>query len=172
MRAFVAPLEWNLEAHVRADVGVWTRGQLRLRQNRPLLATSTVRDMYATSPLDVRWTSSWASKQFPLTLRSIFERYAARNETVHLESVVPPVWDYTPKDYFRIEAVFEVVKQPVYYVPAALEVLKYAWIQFLSFLIPTWIVLQSVKTFAFDHQLVETYVVAHLPARGESSAAS
>jgi len=145
--------------------GVWARGQLRLRQTGPLYTDYQVRDVYAESPLDVRWASNWANRHTPLSLRALLDRYASRNESVHLETIVPPVWDYTPRDSFRIEVVIDVPPQLVHYVSAAFEVLKYAWMQFLSFLIPTWVVLHSVKAFAFDHQLVETYVVPHLPPR-------
>merc|ERR1712203_1105993 len=69
--------------------GVWLQGQLRIRQNVPLYLTSEMRDVYAESPLNVNFGSSWSTANQPVTVQAILERYATRNETVFLEHVLP-----------------------------------------------------------------------------------
>jgi len=145
--------------------GVWVRGQARLRQNQPLRVGSTPRDLYAESPFAVRQASRWAAEHTPLRLSDLLDRYVTRNETVHLSSEVPPTWSYEPRASFQIELLVDVPPQPVYYVPPASEVLKLGWIQYLSLLIPAWIVLHGFKTFAFDNQIFDTFVMPHLPPK-------
>lgn len=50
-----------------------------------------------------------------------------------------------PKDSFTVSIIMKVPPQLVYYVPLASEVLKFAWMQYLSFLIPTFVLLEWVK---------------------------
>lgn len=147
--------------------GAWVRGQLRLRQDLPLAAASDVRSVYAENPLVVDPRSSWAMEHQPLTVSSILGRYAERNETVHLEQVLPAVWDYSPRDFFRLELEIDVPPQPVSFVPGAVEVMKIAWMQLLALGVPVWLVLNTVRTFMYDNQVVETYVVQHLPRKDE-----
>lgn len=140
--------------------GVWIKGQVKLRQRQPLrIVAGEVRDLYAPNPLAIDFRSSWATFHNPLAIRDLLERYANRNETLHFEPAAPPVWDFSPRDYFEAELVMDVAPQLVYYVPGSLEVLKFGWVQVLSFIVPTWMVLRAVQAFAFENQIVETYVV-------------
>eukprot|EP00434_Breviolum_minutum_P005613 symbB.v1.2.004952.t1/scaffold272.1/size248367/7 len=67
-----------------------------------------------------------------------------RNETATLEQLLPASWDYTPSNNFKVHVTMEVPPQLVYYVPMATEVLKFAWMQYLSFLIPTFMILECL----------------------------
>jgi len=145
--------------------GVWLQGQVRLRQRLPLRALPEVRSVYAQNPLYVDWRSNWAAAHYPITIQSLLERYTARNETIYLELTSPPVWDYSPRDSFIVQLAIDVHPQVVYYVPGAVEVLKWAWVQVASFLAPTWIFVHAVKVFAFEHQIIRTYVVPGLPSK-------
>ena len=57
----------------------------------------------------------------------------------------------------------EITPQVIQFVPGAAEVLKHGWVQYLAFLIPTWLIIEYIRGFAYDFQLVETYVVPQLP---------
>lgn len=139
--------------------GVWVQGQVKLRQRLPLRADSGAWGDLLPSPLEVDWSSSWSAENHPISLKALLERYASRNSTMYLEQTSPPVWDYAPRDTFQAEVVLDVPPQPVYYVPGVLEVLKFAWMQVASFILPVWIVVHAVKSFAFESQLVESSVV-------------
>eukprot|EP00418_Pyrodinium_bahamense_P040162 CAMPEP_0179207602 /NCGR_PEP_ID=MMETSP0796-20121207/103526_1 /TAXON_ID=73915 /ORGANISM="Pyrodinium bahamense, Strain pbaha01" /LENGTH=276 /DNA_ID=CAMNT_0020912541 /DNA_START=289 /DNA_END=1119 /DNA_ORIENTATION=- len=145
--------------------GVWVRGELRLRQASPLRVTSEVREVYAWNPLILDWTSNKVMELHPITVHALLEGYAARNETVYLNQVTPPAWDYSPQDSFSIHVVFDVPAQLVYYVPGIFEVLKFGWMQLMALALPVWAALSWVKEFAFDNQIVESYVVAGLPPK-------
>lgn len=147
--------------------GVWVQGQLRLKQGLPLRVESETRDVYSESPFSINQASNWATANQPITARALLQRYAARNETVFFDQHLPPVWDYGPRDSFDVELVLDVPPQVVRYVPRVLEMLKFAWMQVLSFLVPTWLALRSAKAFAYDGHLVETYVVPQLPPKDE-----
>jgi len=145
--------------------GLWVHGQLSFRQKLPLYQSPEARQVYAGSPLDVNWRSNWIPDKQPLSLEELLSRYAQRNETVMFEPLVPPMWDYTPRQSFRIQMTMDVHPQLVYYVPLASEVLKLAWVQVLAFLIPTWVVVKWLKGIAFDRRLVESFVVPQLPPK-------
>mmetsp|Transcript_10417 Transcript_10417/g.29687 ORF Transcript_10417/g.29687 Transcript_10417/m.29687 type:complete len:325 (-) Transcript_10417:82-1056(-) len=145
--------------------GVWVRGQFRFRQGGPLRLSTEVRDVYAVSPFEVRWSSNWLTRNTPLTLRALLGRYAERNETMVLDLSAPPMCDYAPRDAFRAEVTLDIPPQPVHYVPGSIEVLKFAWVQVLSLSVPVWLALHAVKSFAFNHQIVETFVVHGLPSQ-------
>jgi len=147
--------------------GVWIQGRLRLRQDLPLrVAGAASNSELAQNALHVDWRSNWAAKNQPLTARALLERHAAKPVAAVFEQELPPVWDYMPThDSFKVELVMHVPPQLIQIVPTAAEVLKFAWMQVISFAIPIWIALQSLKTFAFDSQIVETYVISELPAK-------
>lgn len=145
--------------------GVSVQGKWRLQQDLPLPVTHDVRDVYAENPLAVDYRSSWATRHQPIRVAALLERYAERNETVYLEQVLPPVWDYAPRDSFRLELRIDVAPQTVKFVPGAPEVLKLAWMQLLALGVPTWLALHVARTFLYDRQVVETYVVQQLPAK-------
>lgn len=147
--------------------GVWVQGELRLKQLLPLHVESEARDIYDQSPLSLNFTSNWASANQPISTRSLLQRYAVRNESVLFANGLPPSWDYSPQDYININLVLAVPPQQVRYVPSAWEMLKVAWMQVLSFIIPVWIALRSLKAFAYDNQLVDTYIVPNLPPLSE-----
>lgn len=52
--------------------------------------------------------------------------------------------------------------QQLRYIPGALETLKFAWIQYVSLLIPSMFIFLSIFGFIFRHQLVETSATSTL----------
>lgn len=145
--------------------GLWVQGKMSFKQSLPIFQNDEVRTVYSQNPLAIDPQSNWLPQHQPLTVQALLARYGARNETVHLEQAVPAIWDYSfaSNRYFKIQVVMEVPPQLIYYVPRAVEIIKFGWVQFLAFLLPTWLILQCLKDIAFEHQLVETCVVAQLP---------
>eukprot|EP00928_Gymnodinium_smaydae_P033644 TRINITY_DN24038_c0_g1_i1.p1 TRINITY_DN24038_c0_g1~~TRINITY_DN24038_c0_g1_i1.p1 ORF type:complete len:333 (+),score=63.82 TRINITY_DN24038_c0_g1_i1:155-1153(+) len=155
----------DLSAPSSLASGVWLRGRLRLRQSMPLRAgTASARSVYAENPLEVDWSSAFAAVNAPMTARAILDRYASRNETIYLEPTVPAVWDYSPRTSFRADIVLDVKPELIRFTPGALSILKFAWMQVLAFALPSWLVLRSIQAFAFENQIVETFVVPPVPA--------
>lgn len=146
--------------------GLWARGRLVFKQSFPLRVLSEARQVYADNPLSVNWASNWAATGTPVTTRSLLERYAMRNDTLQLELSVPPVWDYSPRDSFEVDVTIDVPQQLVHYIPGSLEVLKFAWMQVLSFLVPVALVVRCVQACAYEHQIVETVVVPQVLPKG------
>lgn len=146
--------------------GVSVHGRLRLSQRLalPQTAHADVWQQYMPNPLDVNFRSNWAAANYPVTVSRLLHRYAERNDTVHFESKLPPVWDYSPRNTFTAEVTIDVAPEIVHYVPGAFAVLKFAWVQFVSFLLPTWIAVYAIKTLAFESQIVQTYIVPQLPS--------
>jgi len=146
--------------------GVWLRGRARLRQHLPFQEQQTPRTIYAQSPLEIDLKSSWAAKNYPISLRALLDRYAARNETMYLEQTALPVWDYSPRDYFSVELVLDAQPELVQYRPGAAQLLKFAWMQVLAFFFPVYLVVRAFQSFAYSNQIVETYVVPQVPLKG------
>jgi hypothetical protein len=149
-----------------AASGVWIRGRARFRQHLPLKMQNVPRTVYAHSPLELDFATHWAAENYPITLRAILERYAARNETMYLEQTAPPVWDYSPRDYFRVELILDAFPELVQYQPSTVQLLKFAWMQVLSLVLPTYLVVRACQAFAYENQVVETYVVPQVPPKG------
>lgn len=63
---------------------------------------------------------------------------------------------------FNATLVIRAPKQPVRYTPGASEVLKFAWIQYMSFFIVIAFVLFRLNAFIFRHQLVYAYGVSDI----------
>ena len=55
--------------------------------------------------------------------------------------------------------------QQVKYIPGTLQTLKFAWIQYLSLVIPSMLVFYTVCGFIFRHQIVDSAVTSDLMAR-------
>lgn len=155
-----------------AASGVTVNGILELRQERALRRSSQTRTLYSASPMEVDWKSNWVARHPQVTVPDLLERYAERNETVHLTTHVPPIWNYAPSETFDLKITIQVPQQIVYYVPGALEVLKYAWMQYVSMLLPVWLIVYALKAFVYENQLVQTYVLSQLPMNFQASSDS
>jgi hypothetical protein len=57
------------------------------------------------------------------------------------------------------------IHQELRYIPGVLETLKFAWIQYLAFLIPSLLIFWVVIGFILRYQLVETSVTSDLVIR-------
>ena len=52
--------------------------------------------------------------------------------------------------------------QKVLYIPGSLETIKFAWIQYLSLVIPSLYIFYALCGFIFRHQIIETSVTSDL----------
>mmetsp|Transcript_59058 Transcript_59058/g.141050 ORF Transcript_59058/g.141050 Transcript_59058/m.141050 type:complete len:319 (-) Transcript_59058:5-961(-) len=145
--------------------GVQVLGELALKQSAPLRVHSDLRDVYISSPLEWTGSDSWEALNQPLRIPSLLARYAERNETLQLNQVAPVMWDYAPRDSFHVRLQAKVPPQLIQYTPGVLEALKFAWMQFAALLVPTWLVVSCVLTYAFERQIVETNVVSQPRSR-------
>ncbi len=61
-------------------------------------------------------------------------------------------------DDFVLDIDINVPEQQLLYRPGVFETLKFAWIQYISVLIPFYFVLNWIKQFVFRYQMIETRV--------------
>jgi len=59
--------------------------------------------------------------------------------------------------YVNVSIVLRIPEQSVLYTPAASEVFKFAWIQYISFFIITSFLLHRLTSFVFRNQLLHSY---------------
>lgn len=126
---------------------VYIDGDLAFKQLKPLSPSSSIRDEYNTSVLSL-------STGFENFLPKLSLRYAERNYTTqfkYLSSVYPRGQDFaTIHMKVRIPT-----DQRFEYAPKFLELMKYAWIQYQSILIPIGILFYSLALFIFGNQILE-----------------
>ena len=103
-----------------------------------------------------------------LSLADILSRYQARNLSMafvpHSSSAVtalPHVMDTSPL-YIRAAATVRVPVQTLRYVPPASQVLKQAWIQYVSFFLVVWFLLARLNSFVFSHRLLRSFAVTDI----------
>ena len=87
---------------------------------------------YEKSPL----AFSWSENTEPFNLATVLDRYYDRNETLSLEMIGAPLWEYAPSSDFTVNLNIKIPTSSVEYVAPMPELLKQAWIQYLAFLIP------------------------------------
>lgn len=102
-----------------------------------------------------------------LSVTSILGASAARN----LSTIFSSTYEYSiPRAAdtgidlatFNATLVLRIPKQPIRYTPGASEVLKFAWVQYLSFFIVIAFVLFRLNAFIFRHQLIYAYGVSDI----------
>ena len=92
---------------------------------------------------------------------------AARNLSTTFESTyaysIPSIGKTSiDAPVFNATVVMRIPTQPVRYTPGASEVLKFAWIQYMSFFVVIAFVLFRLNAFIFRHQLVYAYGVSDI----------
>lgn len=134
------------------------RGHLSLRQRDPLYSGPT-RTLYDTTPFKLTADSESLTENSPANLNHILRKYTDRNETTHLEYDVPPVFGFEPSETFDVKLTVRIPNQIISYRPGTAYVLYQAWVQYISFLIPTWFILRVVKHFVYSNQIFPSFVV-------------
>ena len=128
---------------------VFIDGTLRLKQKNPLKSSRITRSVYNYTLLDyINPTANY----FPL----IFNRYNSRNETTfyQYQSTVLP----DGRNSVLISMKIRIPSyQQVWYIPLFLQNLKFAWIQYLSLLIPIGYLVTAFAGYVFSQQIFETF---------------
>jgi len=129
--------------------GVHTVGDLRVVQRAPL-APSGRDTRYTASPLPA------AGRPEELGLAAILTSYSARNLTTRLQDQYS-VWSPgrgSPE--FTVSATVRYPVQTLAYTPGLWQVLKWGWVQYLSFLLVFLYLAARVRDFVFGEQVVAT----------------
>ncbi|XP_018606966.1 transmembrane protein 231 isoform X2 [Scleropages formosus] len=129
-------------------------GDLRLHQREPLLHRG----------LDTRYNVSLINANSPFSssydLAQIIEMYQERNLTTVLSSP-NPVWTIgrAAAAPFQLKAVIRYPVEVISYQPGFWEMVKFAWVQYVSVLLIFLWVFQRVQTFVFQNQVLPTVSV-------------
>ncbi|XP_004600574.2 transmembrane protein 231 [Sorex araneus] len=133
---------------------VYVNGELRLQQKQPL----------GSSGLDTRYNVSVINGTSPFAwdydLTRIVAAYQERNVTTVL-TVPNPVWlvGRAAEAPFVIDAVIRYPLEVIDYRPGFWEMIKFAWIQYVSILLIFLWVFERIKRFVFQNQVVTTIPV-------------
>lgn len=130
---------------------VYIDGNLEFYQSQPLKTSTIVRTEYNTSVLNF---DSVAENYLPLLLL----RYKDRNTTTtyNYQSLVVPMAE---TDKLTVSMKVRVPANQVYeYQPGFLEVMKFAWIQYLSLLIPVGYLIYRFAGFIYRNQILECHI--------------
>lgn len=131
-------------------------GNLMLKQTRALGQRGGFRLPYQDEPL-LEMSASMSADE--VDIGNLMRRAAARN----LSTVFEPTYAYaTPHvsssssepTFYNATISMHVPLQPVLVITSATEVLKFAWIQFLSFFVVVGFLLVRTTSFIFRHRLI------------------
>ncbi|XP_025282675.1 transmembrane protein 231 isoform X1 [Canis lupus baileyi] len=141
---------------------LYVNGELRLQQKQPL----------SSGGLDVRYNVSVINGTSPFAydydLTHIVAAYQERNVTTILLDP-HPIWlvGRAAEAPFVINAVIRYPVEVISYLPGFWEMIKFAWIQYVSILLIFLWVFERIKRFVFQNQVVTTIPVAVMP-QGET----
>ncbi|XP_018116078.1 transmembrane protein 231 [Xenopus laevis] len=130
---------------------LYINGDLKLQQRQPL----NHRGLDTTYNVSVINPSSPFASTYALT--NIISSYQERNVTTFLNAP-SPLWivGRATTDPFVINAVIRYPVESISYVPGFWEMLKYAWIQYVSVLLIFLWVFERIKIFVFQNQVLNT----------------
>ena len=133
----------------RGASSIYIDGILKFNQVNPLPSTKMVQTNYNSSLLDY---TNPSQNFFP----DLFARYMNRNESttyVYQSTVLPDGQSEKVTISMKIRIPpFE----HIYYAPLFIENLKFAWIQYLSLLIPIYYLVWLFAKFVFSNQIFDT----------------
>ncbi|XP_015283688.1 PREDICTED: transmembrane protein 231, partial [Gekko japonicus] len=130
-------------------------GDLRLRQRQPL-GHCGLDDRYNVSVIN---GSSPFAQDYDLT--NIVAAYQERNVTTVLSADAGPIWvvGRAPSDPFVIQATIHYPVELIVYQPGFWEMIKFAWIQYVSLLLIFFWICEKIKTFLFQNQVLDAVPV-------------
>ena len=146
--SFVPPS--SLNANTRKNITIY--GQLKFEQRQPIQSAGS--DTSLNTPIIS--ADSTLSINSAAILGTYFSRkYYTSYQTDYI-SIAPPS---TSTATFTVNAVVNVGRQTVRFVPGFWEEFKWGWIQYISVLLPFMYVFDRLKLFVFSNQLVRTLVL-------------
>ncbi|XP_025776627.1 transmembrane protein 231 [Herpailurus yagouaroundi] len=137
---------------------LYVNGDLRLQQKHPL----------SCGGLDVRYNVSVINGTSPFArdydLTHIVAAYRDRNVTTVLMDS-NPIWlvGRAAEAPFVINAIIRYPVEVISYLPGFWEMIKFAWIQYVSILLIFLWVFERIKRFVFQNQVVTTIPVTIMP---------
>ncbi|KAM9757014.1 transmembrane protein 231 isoform 1-T1 [Dama dama] len=137
---------------------LYVNGDLRLQQKQPL----------SCGGLDVRYNVSVINGTSPFAsdydLTRIVAAYQERNVTTILTDP-SPIWlvGRAAEAPFVVNAVIRYPVEVISYLPGFWEMIKFAWIQYVSILLIFLWVFERIKRFVFQNQVVTTIPVTAMP---------
>ena len=143
-------------------------GDVMVRQSWPLSTKGGFKVPYSGDPLLTREISPGMSAS-DLSIQHIMAETATRNlstvfrptYTIATRPHEPAMVDLDPR-YFNMTVSMRVPEQPLWYTPNASEVLKWAWMQYISFFVLIGWLLFRLNSYVFRHQLLPSYPVADI----------
>ncbi len=82
-------------------------------------------------------------------------------DTLTIRHRVPPLWKSSSSaSSFTLQVDLKLPTQDIPYIPGAAEVLKFAWVQYISLFILLAYFMSFVRAFVFRYQVVETFVAS------------
>lgn len=158
--------DYRIEERVRMDMvtfayadvdlpagggSIYLDGELKLQQKRTVKPGSLTRTVYNYTLLD----SEGSSDVFlPMTLA----KYNDRNETTVYEygkALVFPGGGSSLEVHMKVRVP---ANQMIMYKPPFIEVLKFAWVQYLAFLLPLGLLIFEFAKFVFGNKILESSV--------------
>lgn len=135
-----------------------TDGDLRLRLGQPL-AHKGLDTRYDVPIIDS--TSVFAEDY---TFSKIFSSYQQRNVSTRFECDYP-IWltGRGSGQPFIIQGTIYYPEETIVYIPGFWQVIKFGWIQYLSVLVLFVFLMERVKTFVYENQIVNTIVNQPVP---------
>mmetsp|Transcript_17554 Transcript_17554/g.35761 ORF Transcript_17554/g.35761 Transcript_17554/m.35761 type:complete len:339 (-) Transcript_17554:152-1168(-) len=130
-------------------------GQLILRQSDPFSSHVADRKTAAYEPILSNEAEANATNTFKFA--DILKTYRARTVAADYVTEYPILHhDFSPDDEnraFQMKMKVKIPQQTIRYIPTLVEVLKDAWIKYLSVVIVCWYLMDAIKSFVFKHHL-------------------
>uniref|UniRef100_A0A7S1G4P2 Transmembrane protein 231 n=1 Tax=Bicosoecida sp. CB-2014 TaxID=1486930 RepID=A0A7S1G4P2_9STRA len=137
---------------------------IAFRQRAPLLVKGGYLAPYVDAPL---FDAAAAASVADVTVPAILRRAADRNYTAELRSPVVS-WDADVAGVattFDLHVDLRVPPSLAYATPAASEIFKHGWVQYVAVLAFVWALVRVLRDFLFDQRLVGAHVLSDANAR-------
>jgi transmembrane protein 231 len=137
---------------VKGFSSLYIDGSLKLRQINPLKSSKIVRKAYNTSLFDFNYNT-------PTNFfTNLFANYYARNETTIYDYKASSVPEGSDDSVFINMKIRIPPYEHIWYIPLFIQSLKFAWIQYLSLLIPIAYILYSFASYIYFQQILDTVI--------------
>jgi len=143
-------------------------GDIKLRQTWPLQVKGGMKIPYNDSAL-LPTSLPYGISETAYSTSHIVEAMAARNlSTTFSQTYAVAEHAFSGStltndiNYFNATIQIRVPEQQVWYTPGVSEVLKWAWIQYVSFFVVVSFLVHRLSSFVFRHQLLHTYSTADI----------
>jgi transmembrane protein 231 len=140
-----------------AMANLQVEGDMKIRQTWPLSSYGGYKTPYQNDPLFPSFTFGSSASEF--YIENIMRKNNARN----LSFVFQPTLQYVSQragqgqTFTNSSIIIRIPQQPIVYTPPLSAVLKFAWIQYMSFFIVVAFLLYQINSFVFENKLLPTY---------------